>query len=80
MYEEFDREWARCSTSGCPDRAMINRSFNKKPKANYCFKCYDLAGLNEALKWNHDNGLDTTEKRIAYVKKMSKSTFKPMPK
>lgn len=69
--DDEGRPWERCSNSSCRNRAIISKSFDKNPPKNYCVECYDLEGLNVALKWNYaqEPPLDTLEKRKEYVSK-----------
>tara|TARA_R110000751_G_scaffold279799_1_gene382214 strand:+ start:139 stop:378 length:240 start_codon:yes stop_codon:yes gene_type:complete len=72
MFDDNEgRGWERCSNSSCRNRAIISKSFDDDPPKNYCVECYDVAGLNAALKWNYAQNppLDTLEKRKEYVSK-----------
>lgn len=72
-YELPEREFIRCED--CANRAIIKIKSGWKRKVgeevkpeyiNVCMEHYEQEHLNEAQKWNHDNGLDTEEKRKDY--------------
>lgn len=64
------RPFVPCAYMPCGNAATIG--FHPKDKSGWievCVEHYDLKKHEEALKWNHDNGLDTIEKRREYITK-----------
>jgi len=77
-YNEIPRQIMPCAYDGCTGKAIIRKRLIGSSYADLCIHHYDEQALEASLKWNHDKGLDTIEKRKAYIFK-HKFSFKPMP-
>ena len=77
-YNEIPRQIMPCAYAGCTNQAIIRKTMKGSSFADLCFEHYDLEHLEEAQKWNHDNGLTNTEERKEFIFK-NEFSFKPMP-
>jgi|LakMenE18May11ns_1017448.scaffolds.fasta_scaffold9327397_2 hypothetical protein len=65
MYYEAERSnHINCSYRNCPNNAIVSYATT----GQLCREHYDNHWQSEALKYTHKMGLDTPEKRMAYVK------------
>ena len=78
-YNEVPRTVMPCAYAECTNQAIIRKNLVGNSFADLCHEHYDMQKLEEALKWNHDNGLDTVEKRKEFVFKNKGFAFKKMP-
>ena len=61
------REKVSCAYADCTNWATIRMNRVGSSYSDICIEHYDLEKLEEALKWNHDNGLDTIQKRKDFI-------------
>ncbi len=76
-YEPEARGWADCAYADCTKKAIVRKRLKGSSYTDLCIEHYDLQKLDEALKWNHDHGLDNLEKRKTYVYSHSKGLITP---
>ena len=77
-YNEVPRQVMPCAYAECTNNATIRKNLKGNSFADLCLEHYDLQHLEEAQKWNHDNGLDNIEKRQEFIFKHN-FAFKKMP-
>ena len=77
-FQAEPREKVSCAYADCTNWATIRKSLKGSSYTDLCIEHYDLQHLEEAQKWNHDNGLDTIQKRKDFIFK-NNFVFKPMP-